>query len=209
MPKAPVYNMDGQPVGECELPDSVFAAPAHPALLHQAVVAYLANQRQGTASTKTRGEVSGGGRKPWRQKGTGRARQGSIRAPHWRGGGVVFGPHPREYRQALPQKARRAALRGALTDKAAAGAVCVLDRLSFEQPKTKAFAAMLARLPLPDRRALVVTADPEPTVVLSGRNLPDVVVRTASDLNAYDVLRAKALVLTRDAVARVEEVFRP
>ncbi|HVB10276.1 MAG TPA: 50S ribosomal protein L4 [Bacillota bacterium] len=207
MPKAPLYNTNGEALGECELPESIFAAPADAALLHQAVVAYLANQRQGTASTKTRGMVSGGGRKPWRQKGTGRARQGSIRAPHWRGGGIVFGPHPRDYRQALPKKARRAALRGALTEKAAGEAVCVLDELQMAEAKTKGFAAMLDRLPLPDRRTLVVTAAPERNVWLSGRNIPDVVVRAAADLNAYEVLKCKTLVMTRAAVDRVEEVF--
>jgi large subunit ribosomal protein L4 len=209
MPKAPLYNTNGEALGECELPESIFAAPADAALLHQAVVAYLANQRQGTAATKTRGMVAGGGRKPWRQKGTGRARQGSIRAPHWKGGGTVFGPQPRDYRQQMPKKARRAALRGALTEKAAGEAVCVLDDLQVTEAKTKAFAAMLDRLPLADRRALVVTAAPEREVVLASRNIPDVVVRVASDLNAYEVLRARTLVMTRAAVDRVEEVFRP
>jgi large subunit ribosomal protein L4 len=209
MPKAPLYNTNGETLGEVDLPESIFAAPADAALLHQAVVAYLANQRQGTVATKTRGMVSGGGRKPWRQKGTGRARQGSIRAPHWKGGGTVFGPQPREYRQSLPKKARRAALRGALTEKAAGEAVCVLDDLQLPEAKTKGLAAMLGRLPLPDRRALVVTAAPERNVVLASRNLPDVTVRVAADLNAYDVLRARSLVLTRAALSRVEEVFRP
>ncbi len=209
MPMAPLYNTNGEALGECELPESIFAAPADAALLHQAVVAYLANQRQGTSATKTRGLVAGGGRKPWRQKGTGRARQGSIRAPHWRGGGIVFGPQPREYRQGLPKKARRAALRGALTEKATGAVVCVLDDLHLGEAKTKPFAAMLGRLPLADRRALVVTAAPDRNVMLSGRNLPDVVVRAASDLNAYEVLRARSLVLTKAAVAQIEEVFRP
>lgn len=209
MPKAPLFNQNGEALGEYELPESIFAAPAHPALLHQAVVAYLANQRRGTAATKTRGMVAGGGRKPWRQKGTGRARQGSIRAPHWTGGGVVFGPHPRDYRQALPKKARRAALRGALTAKVDDAAICVLEDLEFAEPRTKTLVGVLTQLPLADRRALVVTAEPARNVVLSGRNLGDVAVRAAADLNPYEVLRARSLVLTRAAVARVEEVFRP
>jgi large subunit ribosomal protein L4 len=207
MPTVPVYNMDGQPVGEMALDDAVFAAPVNRTLLHQAVVAYLANRRQGTHATRTRGQVSGGGRKPWRQKHTGRARQGSIRAPHWKGGGVVFGPHPRDYRQRLPVALRRAALRGALSVKAAGGALRVLDRLAFERPRTREFVRVLRNLGLEDQRALVVTAGHDPVVYLSARNVEDVRVQPAADLNAYEVLRARTVILTQDAVRAVEEAL--
>lgn len=207
MPTVPVYNMQGEPVGEIQLADAVFAAPVNETLLHQVVVGYLANQRQGTHATRTRGQVSGGGRKPWRQKHTGRARQGSIRAPHWKGGGVVFGPHPRDYRQRLPVRLRRAALRGALSAKVAQGNIRILDRLVFERPRTREFVRVLDNLGVQDRRALVVTAAPDQVVYLSARNVADVRVQPATDLNAYEVLRAKTVILTQDAVRVVEEVF--
>jgi large subunit ribosomal protein L4 len=204
VPTVPVYDMQGATVGECQLADAVFGAPVNVPLLHQAVVMYQANRRRGTAATRTRGDVSGGGRKPWRQKGTGRARQGSIRAPHWKGGGTVFGPQPRDWGYAIPRKARRQALRGALSAKVADGAIRVLDRLEFERPRTREMAAVLERLNVRDTRVLVVTAGRDETVHLSARNLPDAAVRPAADLNALDVLTARTLVITRDAVARVE-----
>ena len=205
MPKVAVYDMDGQVVGEIELNDKVFGAKVNQALLHQAIVMYEANQRQGTAATKTRGLISGGGRKPWRQKGTGRARQGSTRSPQWRGGGTVFGPTPRDYRQAMPQKARQAALRSALSAKTAAGDVVVLDVLEMAAPKTKAMANVLSHFAA--RKALIVTPTVEPNVTLSARNLPGVGLAPANSLNAYKVLVHDKLVLTRAAVTRLEEAL--
>lgn len=210
MPRVPVYNTQGERVGEIELSETVFGAPVKPALMHQAVVMYLANQRRGTAATKTRGMVSGGGRKPWRQKGTGRARQGSIRAPHWRKGGVVFGPQPRDYSQAMPKKARRAALRSALSAKVADGELIVLEGLSelgLERPRTKEFAALVKRLDLEGKRPLFVLARPDLTLYLSARNLPDVDTEYVDRLNVYKVLRHGHVVLAREAVDRVEEVL--
>lgn len=207
MPKVAVYNMAGEVVGEMDLDDAVFGVAPNPTLLHAAVVMRLANARVGTAATKTRGEVSGGGRKPWRQKGTGRARQGSIRAPHWKGGGTVFGPQPRDYRQSMPRKARRAALRGALSSKVSEGLIRVLDGIAFDAPRTREMAAVLERLELGGRKALVVTAAPDQNVYKSARNLPGVDAAAAADLNVYDVLNHEGLVITRDAVARVQEVL--
>jgi len=194
-------------VGALELSDAVFGAPVNEALLHQAVVRYLANQRQGTVSTKTRGEVSGGGRKPWRQKGTGRARQGSIRAPQWVGGGTVFGPKPRDYRQDMPKKARRAALRSALSGKVAAGELVVLDELRLEQPKTKQMVEVLENLKAAGGSALFVTGELDRNVVLSTRNIPGVGATRACDLNVYDVLAHGRLIATKDAIAKIEEAL--
>jgi len=206
MPKVAVYNLEGQTVGEIELSDVVFGAPVNEALLHQAVVTYLANQRQGTASTKTRGEVRGGGRKPWRQKGTGRARQGSIRAPQWVGGGVVFGPKPREYRLAMPKKARRAALRSALSAKVREGNLIVLESLVLPEPKTKLMAGVLRRLSA-ERKPLILLAERNRNVELSTRNLPGAATMQATDVNVYAVLSHEKLVLTKDAVAKLEEAL--
>lgn len=205
MPKVTLYDRQGEKAGEFELPDEIFAAPVNEALLHQAVVAYLANQRQGTSATKSRGMVSGGGRKPWRQKGTGRARHGSIRSPIWKGGGVVFGPQPRDYRKKLPKKARREALRSALSAKAGAGEVRVLEELAFEAPKTRQMAELLGKIDA--EKALLVTADLDRNVYLSARNIPGVKTTLAQDLNVYDLLSHQNVVLTKDAVARVEEVL--
>lgn len=206
MPKVPVFNMEGQQVGEIDLNDKVFGSEVNEPLLHQAVVAYLANKRQGTASTKTRGEVRGGGRKPWRQKGTGRARHGSIRSPIWVGGGTVFGPKPRDYRQQLPKKMRRAAVRSALSAKVNAGDLIVLDELKVTEPKTRIMAKVLQKLQAADG-ALIVTAQKDVLLERSTRNIPGVSLLNAQDLNAYDVLRGRKLIITRDGVARVEEVF--
>lgn len=206
MPKVALYNIQGQTVGEIELSDAVFGAEVNEALLHSAVVRYLANQRQGTADTKTRSEVSGGGRKPWRQKGTGRARQGSIRAPHWRHGGVVFGPTPRDFRLEMPKKARRAALRSALSAKVNAGDLLVLDQLDIAEPKTKVVVQLLGNLKA-DRKALIVTPDGNVNVYKSARNIPGVNAAPATDLNVYQVLAHDKVVLTQDAVRRLEEVL--
>jgi large subunit ribosomal protein L4 len=205
VPKVAVFNMEGQHVGEIELKDEVFGAEVNEALLHQAVVMYLANKRQGTVATKTRSLVSGGGRKPWRQKGTGRARHGSIRAPQWRGGGTVFGPQPREWRQALPKKARQASLRSALSAKVAAGELVVLDELRLNEIKTKAMAKVLANISAP--KALIVTAEADNNLVLSARNLPGVRLSPALALNAYTVLSHDKLIITRDAVDQLEEAL--
>ena len=206
MPKVSVYNLEGQTVGEMELSDAVFGAPVNEALLHQAVVMYMNNQRQGTASTKTRGEVRGGGRKPWRQKGLGRARHGSIRSPIWVGGGVVFGPKPREYRQSMPKKARRAALRSALSAKVRAGELIVLDDLQLGQPKTKEMANVLKRLSA-ERKPLIVLGERNRNVELSARNLPGAETAQAEDINVYQVLAHDRLVMTRAAVAKLEEAL--
>lgn len=205
MPKVAVYDMDGRQVGEMDLDDEVFGAEVNQALLHQAVVMYEANKRQGTANTKTRGLVRGGGRKPWRQKGTGRARQGSIRSPQWRGGGTVFGPHPREWRQAMPRKARQAALRSALSAKTASGEIVVLDKLQVLEPKTKVMAQFLDTFQA--GKALVVTHEPDANLVLSARNIPGLLLSRADALNAYAVLRHDKLMITRDAVSQLEEAL--
>lgn len=206
MPKVPVYSMDGNQVGEIDLNDAIFGTEVNEPLLHQAIVMHQANQRQGTASTKTRAEVRGGGRKPWRQKGTGRARHGSIRSPIWVGGGTTFGPKPRDYRQKMPKKARRAAVRSALSAKVAAGELIVLDTLTLSEPKTRLIANMLQNLKAGER-ALIVIPSYDPVLELSTRNLPGVTLRNAADLNAYDVLSRPKLVITKDGVDRVEEVF--
>lgn len=205
MPSVTVYNTEGQAVGEMELNEKVFGAEINPALMHDAVVMYLANQRVGTASTKTRAEVRGGGRKPWRQKGLGRARHGSIRSPIWVGGGVVFGPKPRDYRQKMPRKARRQALRSALSAKVKAGELVVLDRLELPEAKTRLMAGVLKNLQA--EKALVVTAEADEKVYRSSRNLPGVETGIAKDLNVYQVLKYPKLIMTRDAVASVEEVL--
>ncbi len=207
MPNVPVYNTQGETVGEIALSDAVFAVPVNIALVHQVATGYLANARQGTVGVKTRGMVRGGGRKIWRQKHTGKARQGSTRAPHWKGGGVVFGPRARSYRQALTVKARRGALRSMLSARLSEGALRVLNGFSLEQPRTKEFAGILGRLALVDSRTLVVTASADRNVYLSGRNLPDVAVTPAANLNALQVLRARSVVLTEDAVRAVEGVL--
>ncbi|MCL5677439.1 MAG: 50S ribosomal protein L4 [Firmicutes bacterium] len=207
MPKVTVYNVEGQTVGEMELSDAVFGAEVNESLLHDAVVRHLANQRQGTADTKTRSEVAGGGRKPWRQKGTGRARQGSTRSPQWRHGGVVFGPHPRDFRLQMPRRSRRAALRSALSAKVAAGDLVILDQLSFAEPKTKAVTGIIGKLQLGETKTLIVTAGPDANVYKSARNLPRVGTSQAGSLNVYDVMVHGKLVMTRDAALKVEEVL--
>ncbi len=206
MPKVAVYNKEGATVGEITLSDAVFGAEVNPGLLHEVVQMYLANQRQGTSDTKTRAEISGGGRKPWRQKGTGRARQGTTRAPHWRHGGVAFGPHPRSHGWTMPKKARRAALRQALSSKLAHGELVVVESFDLEAPKTKEVVALLKALGA-QNKGYLVTAVESANVYKSARNIPGVRANAARNLNVYEVLSAGKLVLTKDAIAQVEEVL--
>lgn len=206
MAQVPVYNLEGQSVGEIELSGRVFEAKVNEGLLHQAVITYLRNQRVGSANTKTRAEVRGGGRKPWRQKGTGRARQGSRRAPHWRGGGVVFGPKPRDYSVKLPQKVRQAAIRQALSAKLASGEIKVVESLELPAIKTKQVAEALKKLEVGDNVLFVYQGRSE-NFKLSARNLPRVETATANRLNAYVLLKHVNVVLERGAVDAIEEVF--
>lgn len=205
MPKVAVYNLEGNQVGDIELNEQLFAAPVRPDLMHEVVLMYLAGQRQGTHKVKTRSEVAGGGRKPWRQKGTGRARQGSIRSPQWKGGGVVFGPTPRSYGYKLPKKVRRLALYSALSSKVDDGKFIVLEDLNLPEAKTKHMAALLKRFDL--SKVLIVDAEKQETPHLSARNLPNVKYVDANGVNVYDIIRHDHLILTRDAVAKVQEVF--
>ncbi|MDG0794695.1 50S ribosomal protein L4 [Cohnella ginsengisoli] len=206
MPKVSVYNVSGSAVGEIELSDLIFGVNPNASVMHSAVVLQQAAVRQGTHKTKGRSEVRGGGRKPWKQKGTGRARQGSIRSPQWKGGGVVFGPTPRSYGFKLPRKVRRLAIKSALSSKVIASDIIVLDQLSLATPKTKEFQGILNNLKV-GRKALVVTADYENNVALSARNIPGVKFVSANGINVLDVLVHDKLIITKDAVAKVEEVF--
>lgn len=200
--RVPVKNMAGETVGEVELRDDVFAVPVNEAVMHQALVRQRANARLGTVQTKTRSEVSGGGRKPWRQKGTGRARHGSIRAPQWRGGGVVFGPHPRNYTQRMPRKMRRLALRSALSVKAAQGRVIVLEDLSMAAPKTKEMVAMLGRLGV-QGSALILLSERRRAVEQSARNLPQVEVLRTVSLSVADLLGYDNLIVPMPALEAI------
>ena len=200
-----VYNLEGQEVGKVTVADEVFKAPFNEALIHQAVVAYLANQRQGTKSTLTRAEVAGGGRKPWRQKGTGRARQGSIRAPQWIKGGVVFAPKPRDYRMSIPKSMRRVAMLSALTSKVQNDEMVVLDSLTLEAPKTKEIVKMLNAFNA--KKTLIVTAEANETVYKSARNIEGVAVLPVNNINVYDLLKYSKVIMTKDAVSKIEEVY--
>ncbi|WP_024865215.1 50S ribosomal protein L4 [Butyrivibrio sp. FCS014] len=206
MANVSVYNMEGKEVGTIDLSDAIFGVEINEHLVHMAVLQQLADKRQGTQKAKTRSEVSGGGRKPWRQKGTGHARQGSIRAPQWKGGGVVFAPVPRDYSFKMNKKEKRAALKSALTDKAQAGNLIVVDELKFDEIKTKKFAEVMNNLKA-TRKALVVLADNDQNVVLSARNLAEANTTLTNTLNVYDIVNARTLVLTKDAVAKIEEVY--
>lgn len=206
MPKAQLYNMAGTRIGELELPESVFGIEPNKAAMHEAVKNHLANRRQGTQSTLTRAEVRGGGRKPWRQKGTGRARHGSTRAPQWIHGGVVFAPKPRDYSYSLNRKLKRLALLSALSDKAASGDIVVIDKLDCAEIKTKAFAKFLGAIDAANK-PYVITPELRKNVVLSARNIPGARTETANLVNTYDILNSGKLVLDRDAVAKLEEVF--
>ncbi|MHB9093886.1 MAG: 50S ribosomal protein L4 [Eubacteriales bacterium] len=206
MPKVALYNIKGEQVGEIDLKDEVFGIEVNESVIHDAVVNHLANRRLGTHSAKTRGEVSGGGRKPFKQKGTGRARAGSSRSPLWKKGGVIFPPQPRSYRYTLPRKVRRLALKSALSSKLQKGNLIVVDQLAMTEPKTKDFVGVLDNLKV-SKKALVVTADVDNVIVKSARNIPGVTPTHASSLNVYDVLAHEKLIITRDAVNKVEEVL--
>ena len=205
MPNLAVVDMEGKSVGTIELAESVFGIEPNAAVMHQMVVNYLAAQRQGTQSALTRSEVSGGGKKPWRQKGTGRARQGSTRAPQWTHGGVVFAPKPRDYRMSLNKKLKRVALKSALSAKVANEKLIVLDSIELPEQKTRAMVKVLANLKV--EKALIVTSDVCDTVVRTARNIQGVATATVGTLNTYDVLKYDALILTKDAVEKVEEVY--
>ena len=200
-----VLNMEGKEVGSMELNDAVFGVEINEHLVHQAVVLQLANNRQGTQKAKTRSEVSGGGRKPWRQKGTGHARQGSIRAPQWTGGGVVFAPVPRDYSFKLNKKEKRAALKSALTDKVANAKLIVVDELKFEEIKTKNFAQVMKNLDV--NNGLVVVNENDVNVMMSAKNIADVKMALPNTINVYDIMKAGKVVLTKDAVKTIEEVY--
>jgi large subunit ribosomal protein L4 len=203
MPQVPVYNLEGKQVDTIDLNDKIFAAPIKEIAIHQAAVRQLANRRQGNAATKTRAAVSGGGSKPWRQKGTGRARQGSTRAPQWRHGGVVFGPHPRDYTQDMPRKARRAAVRSLLTSKVTENRLRVLDQLQLEEGKTKRVVALLSALNVEGKALISLGANDENTV-RAARNLPGIKTLPAANLNALDLLDYDNLILTREGIDVLE-----
>ena len=205
MSSVSVYNMEGKEVGTIELNDAVFGVEVNEHLVHMAVVQHLANMRQGTQKAKTRSEVSGGGRKPWKQKGTGHARQGSTRAPQWKGGGVVFAPVPRDYSFKINKKEKRAALKSALTSKVQSNSLVVLDELKLDEIKTKKFVAVMNNLKV--EKGLVVMAQTDMNVVLAARNLPDIETIKADMINVYDIMKAKTLVLTKDAVTKIQEVY--
>jgi large subunit ribosomal protein L4 len=206
MPQTTLYDRNGTSIGTVELAENLFAAPVNAAVLHQVVTAQLAGRRTGTHDTKTRGEVAGGGKKPYRQKGTGRARQGSKSAPHFAGGGVVFGPHPRSYEQRLPRKMKRLALRGALTAKLGDDAIRVIDAFGLEAIRTKDFVTVLSALNATGR-VLVVAPARDEKLTLSARNLPTVEVILADSLNVVDLLRADTVLIEQPALARMEEVY--
>ena len=205
MANVSVYNMEGNEVGTMELNDAVFGVEVNDHLVHMAVVSQLANKRQGTQKAKTRSEVSGGGRKPWKQKGTGHARQGSTRSPQWTGGGVVFAPKPRNYSFKMNKQEKLAAIQSALTSRVNASKLVVLDELNFSEVKTKQMKAVLDNLKV--SKALVVLGEKNDNVVLSARNLPTVRTALTNTINVYDILKYDTLVLTKDAVAKIEEVY--
>ena len=205
MPKANLYDMAGKQIGEIELSEAIFGIEPNEAVVHEVVKNHLANCRQGTQSALTRAEVSGGGKKPWRQKGTGHARQGSTRAPQWTHGGIVFAPKPRTYRYTINKKVRRLALKSALSAKAAEGAILVVDGLKLDEVKTKAMKAFLDSIQA--GKSVVITPEVEQNVVLSARNIPGVVTTTAKILSVYDIVNAKQLVIDKAALAIIEEVY--
>ena len=205
MASVSVFNMEGNEVGTMELNDAIFGAKVNEHLVHLAVVSQLANKRQGTQKAKTRSEVSGGGRKPWRQKGTGHARQGSTRSPQWTGGGVVFAPVPRDYSFKINKKEKRAALKSVLTSRVLDNKLIVVDELKFDEIKTKKFQAVMDNLKV--KKALVVIADNDEKITMSARNIPTVKTALVNSINVYDILKGDTLVLTKDAVAKIEEVY--
>lgn len=205
MANVKVYNKEGAAVGSIDLNDSIFGVEVNSHLMHLAVVSQLANKRQGTQSAKTRSEVSGGGRKPWKQKGTGHARQGSSRSPQWTGGGVVFAPKPRDYSVQMNKKEKAGAIKSALTSRVAEDKIFVMEDLAFDQKKTKQIQNMLNKLAVD--KALIVTADKDENVILSARNIQNVRTVTSNAINVYDILKYSNLVITKDAVAKIEEVY--
>ena len=205
MANVSVYNMEGKEVGKMELNDAVFGVEINEHLVHMAVVQTLANRRQGTQKAKTRSEVSGGGRKPWRQKGTGHARQGSTRDPQWKGGGVVFAPVPRDYSFKLNKKEKRAALKSVLTSRVQENKLIVLDELKLDEIKTKKFKEVMDNLKV--EKAMVVIGEQDQNVICSARNLPKVSTAVVENINVYDILKGDTLVITKDAVAKIEEVY--
>ena len=205
MPKIDVYDINGKKVKELELNEAVFGIEPNEAVVHSVLVNFLANQRQGTQSTKTRSEVSGGGRKPWRQKGTGHARQGSTRAPQWTGGGVVFAPVPRDYSFKMNKREKRAALKSALTSRVEENKFIVIDEINFEEAKTKNFANILKNLDV--SKALVVLEDDNKNAELSARNIADIKTAKTNTINVYDILKYNTVITTKAVVAKIEEVY--
>ncbi|MCI6189622.1 MAG: 50S ribosomal protein L4 [Clostridium sp.] len=205
MPTVGLFNKEANKVGDIELNENIFAVEVNESAMHQVVVALLANKRQGTQSAKTRAEVRGGGIKPWRQKGTGRARQGSIRAPQWIKGGIVFAPKPRDYRMSIPKSMKRVAMKSALTSKVQAGEFVVVDNLDFEAIKTKQVAAMINAFEA--KKALIITAESNEIVYKSARNIEGVNVIPANNINVYDLLKSGKVIITKDAVSKIEEVY--
>lgn len=206
MPEVAVVNSEGAEVGKIALSSELFEVQADASLVHRAVIDHLARLRSGTADTKTRGEVRGGGKKPFKQKGTGRARQGTTRAPHWPGGGVVFGPHPRDYSAEMPKKMRRLANRAALTSKAAEGQIKVVDELKLDEISTKKLVGIFANLGVEGKKTMLVVAQSDEMIKKSGRNIPWLMIRVAPSISTYDLLNSDAVVFTKDALAKVEEV---
>jgi len=205
MPTVGLFNKEGQKVGDVQLSESVFAVEINQDAVHQVVVAQLANKRQGNQSTLTRAEVSGGGIKPWRQKGTGRARQGSTRSPQWTHGGVVFAPKPREYRISVPKSMRKVAMKSVLTSKVVENEIIVLESLDFEAPKTKDVIKMLKALDV--KKALIVVAESNENVYKSARNIEGIDIIPVNNINIYDILKYEKFVITKDAVSKIEEVY--
>jgi large subunit ribosomal protein L4 len=206
MPKVALYDITGSQVGDIELSDGIFGVEVNTHVMYEAVKNYLANQRQGTQSAKTRAEVRGGGRKPWRQKGTGRARQGSIRAPQWKGGGVVFAPKPRDYSYAIPKKVKRLALKSALSSKVQDNEIIVVDKLVLEQAKTKELVKVLKNLNS-GKKTLVLIPERDEAVVRAAANIPGVKTAYVNTINVYDILNCDSFLITREAVNKVEEVY--
>ena len=207
MPKVSIFDMTGAKTGTIDLADEIFGIKPNTVVMHSAVVNYLANQRQGTQSTLTRAEVRGGGRKPWKQKGSGRARQGSTRAPQWTHGGIALGPKPRDYHYALPRKVRRLALKSALSAKVAAGDLIVVDALALDEIKTRSMVKALAALGA-DRKALVVMGEKNEAVIKSSRNIPGVATALVNTINVYDILNADKFIVSKEAVEMIQEVYK-
>ncbi|MGM0470783.1 MAG: 50S ribosomal protein L4 [Bacillota bacterium] len=207
MPELDLYNTEGSQVGEVKLNQDIFDIEVNEHVVHEVVTAQLAARRKGSAATKTRGEVSGGGRKPWRQKGTGRARHGSIRSPIWVGGGTTFGPQPRSYDKKVPKKVKRLAVKSALTSKVREDELKVVDKFEFNTPKTKDMVKVLNSLEAKDKKVLIVTADKDDNLYKSARNIPEVNVLVANSINTYDLLDNEEIIITEDAIKKVEEVL--